>query len=101
MVRKKQKIFWDNEAKDNLKKALKYIKKESPQGANIVKNKIFETIRKILANPEMYEADKLKKDNDGSFRAFYAFNYRVAYRITNDSILILRFRHTSQEPLEY
>ncbi|MCD4678889.1 MAG: type II toxin-antitoxin system RelE/ParE family toxin [Bacteroidales bacterium] len=101
MVGKKHKIFWDNEAKKNLKKVLIHISKESPQGASIVKNKIFETVKMLSANPEMFEADKLKKNNDGSYRVFFAFNYRIAYKITDDAILILRLRHTSQEPIEY
>jgi plasmid stabilization system protein ParE len=101
MVSKKRKILWDNKAKDNLKKVLKYIKKESPQGANIVKNKIFETVKKIPDNPEMFPIDKLRKENDGNYRIFFVYSYRISYKIREDSILILRFRHTSQEPLEY
>ncbi|MBU0533167.1 type II toxin-antitoxin system RelE/ParE family toxin [Candidatus Micrarchaeota archaeon] len=97
----KRLILWDNKAKESLRKALAYIRKESPQGAQIVKNKIFENVKRLPGNPEMFETDKLKRDNDGSYRVFFAYSYRVAYRITEDVILILRVRHTSQEPLEY
>ncbi len=101
MVGNNRRILWDNKAKENLKNALKFIRKESPQGAQLIKEKIFTTINKLPANPEIFEVDKLKKDNDGSYRVFYAYSYRVVYKITEDAILVLRVRHTSREPLEY
>ncbi|MBC8488318.1 MAG: type II toxin-antitoxin system RelE/ParE family toxin [Bacteroidetes bacterium] len=29
------------------------------------------------------------------------YSYRIAYKITDDFIQILRIRHTSREPIEY
>ena len=40
MVSKKRTVVWDNEAKVYLKKAIAYIKKESPQNAEKVKKDI-------------------------------------------------------------
>lgn len=54
-----------------------------------------------MKNPFIFEHDRFKFDNDGSFRAFEEFKYRVAYKITEDQIRILRIRHTSREPIEY
>lgn len=101
MVSKKRQVLWDNKAKENLRKAITYIHKESPQGAKILKNKILETVKKLPSNPDIFEADKLKKENDGSYRVFYAYSYRIVYKVTEAAILILRVRHTSREPLEY
>jgi len=40
------------------------------------------------------------KDNDGSFRAFEKYNYRVTYKVKETEIIIARVRHISREPLE-
>jgi mRNA-degrading endonuclease RelE of RelBE toxin-antitoxin system len=52
-------------------------------------------------NPEKHQIDKLKIDNDGTWRAFEKFHYRISYRIFNDEILIIRMRHTSMSPDRY
>ena len=102
MVKSKQlRILWDDKAKAELKKELINIRKESIQGAESVKMKIFDTIETLPSNPKGFEEDNLKRNNDGSYRRFFAYSYRVAYRITEDAILIIRIRHTSREPLEY
>ena len=49
----------------------------------------------------MYKADKLKTNNDGSYRAFELYRYRIAYRFIEKEIRIFRVRHTSREPKEY
>jgi plasmid stabilization system protein ParE len=69
--------------------------------ANTVKNTILKTTKEVLENPNLFEQDRFKFDNDGSFRAFEKFKYRVAYKITNTQIRIIRIRHTSREPIEY
>ena len=94
-------VLWDDRAKAELKKELKRIRKESAQGAETVKCKIFETAKRLPDNPFAFEEDSLKLDNDGSYRRFTAFSYRVVYKITDSAIWILRIRHTSREPLEY
>lgn len=38
---------------------------------------------------------------DGSFRANELHSYRIAYRITENEIIIVRVRHTSMEPKSY
>ncbi|WP_369427811.1 type II toxin-antitoxin system RelE/ParE family toxin [Membranihabitans maritimus] len=52
-------------------------------------------------HPGKYPPDKFKTDNDGSYRAFEKFSYRVAYKIKEKEIAILRIRHVKQEPKEY
>ena len=98
---KKLPILWDNKAKEDFKKELKSMRKSSLQGANSVKQEILDTVKKLPNAPKAFEEDDLKMNNDGSYRRFFAYSYRIAYRITEDAILILRIRHTSREPLEY
>lgn len=101
MSAKQIEIFWDIEAKNNLKEILIYIRKDSSEGARLVRDKIMDTIKLLPSNPEIFKTDSLKHNNDGSFRVFYAYSYRVVYKISGKSIYILRIRHTSREPLEY
>lgn len=97
----KQKIVWSDEAKIQLKEAYKYIRKKSPQNAEKVRADIVAITRKLPSNPERYAPDKYRKNNDGSYRAFEEHHYRIAYRVLEKEIRILRVRHTKMEPLEY
>lgn len=101
MVKKKLPVIWDEEAKFQLKEIIKYIRKESPQGAEKVKTEILQNTHLLGDYPETFSEDRFKLQNDGSFRAFTCFHYRVSYRITKNAIKILRVRHTSREPMEY
>jgi plasmid stabilization system protein ParE len=101
MVKSKYEIIWDDEARDYFKTAIRYIKKESPQGARTVRIEILKTVKSITGNPFIFEPDRLRKDNAGDFRAFTVFHFRIAYRVAGDHIQVVRMRHTSQEPLEY
>ncbi len=101
MVKNNLNVFWDIEATKHLREIYKYIKKSSPEGAKKVRDEIFDVIKKLPANPEMFPVDDLKENNDGNYRVFYIYSYRIVYKITPDSILILRVRHTSREPESY
>jgi plasmid stabilization system protein ParE len=101
MVKPKRKIVWDKIAASNLKDIYKYVKTESPAAALKIKSEIFSVIKKIPSHPEMFAVDKLKINNDGSYRAFFIYSYRIVYKITDERIFILRIRHTSREPETY
>jgi plasmid stabilization system protein ParE len=101
MVKKTLIITWDEDARLYFKAAIKFIKKESEQGANKVRLEILNTIDSLPSNPLLFEEDRFKLNNDSTYRAFTVYHYRITYKINKDSIQILRIRHTSQEPLEY
>lgn len=98
---KKRSIHWDLEAKLYFKQVIQFIKQESPQGANTVKKAILENVAILKQHAEIYETDKFKIDNDGSYRAVTVYSYRITYKVTKTEILILRLRHTSQNPVYY
>ena len=95
-------LVWDKVALNQLKEIYDNLKTgDNLVYAKEVKNSVLKTCKELLENPNLYEQDRFKSDNDGSFRAFEKFKYRVAYKITVKQIRILRVRHTSREPIEY
>lgn len=88
----------DNLAKAQLKEAYSYIKLDSPKNAEKVRNKILVSIQELADKPERHPKDKYRANNDGSYRAFEIFKYRITYHVFNEQITILMISHTKMEP---
>ena len=101
MVKRSRKLVIDNEAKAQLRQAYRYINKNSVQNAEKVKSKILASIKALIKNPEKHPPDKYKTSNDGTFRAYELYKYRITYHISDEQITVLRIRHTKMNPLEY
>ena len=95
------KVIWDKTAQKELQKNYNYIKKDSLQSAQKVKNEILKIAKALPKSPTRYPLDKYSNNNTGDIRAFEKFSLRVAYQITKKEIRIIRVRHTSRNPLEY
>jgi len=95
------KIVWRKKALTELNNIYKHIKKTSPQSAMKVRSEILTAAGELELHPEIYPLDRFKKDNDGTFRAFEKYSYRITYRVLKTEISILRVRHTSREPFNY
>jgi len=74
---------------------------DSLQNAQMVKNALIDLTIDLPQNPEKYPLDKFKTNNDGTWRAFEKYHYRISYRILENQIRIVRVRHTSKSPLTY
>ena len=94
-------IIWDVKARNTFNRLIDHIKKDSFQSAENVMEDIFKIIDDLPDNPEKFNADKFKTENDGNFRAFENHSIRIAYFITEKHIRILRVRHIRQEPKQY
>jgi plasmid stabilization system protein ParE len=92
---------WSKKAAKELNEVYLYIYKDSPQNAKKVRDEIIDYGESLVKNPESHPPDKYRIDNDGSFRAFELYRYRVAYKILEEIVLIVRVRHTSRSPLSY
>ena len=94
-----KKIIWSIEALNQVEDIHFYIlfDSKSIRIADKVVETIFDSVGILETSHEIYELDAQKNDNDGSFRAYYVFNYKVSYRIIDNEIQILRVRHTSQD----
>jgi plasmid stabilization system protein ParE len=101
MVKKKPKIVIPFLAKAQLKEAYEYIKLDSPKNAEKVRVKILSAIKELAVHPERHSPDKYRIENDGCFRAFEIYKYRVSYHISPDQITIVRILHTKREPKLY
>ncbi|MBS1529956.1 MAG: type II toxin-antitoxin system RelE/ParE family toxin [Bacteroidetes bacterium] len=55
----------------------------------------------LLEHPEIHNPDKYKINNNGNYRAFELYSFRIGYLVKEDEIIIARIRNTKQEPLDY
>lgn len=95
------KVIWDDVAKKDLRAAYNYIKERSPQNAEKVRSEVVKNAAALAVHPEIYPLDRFKLNNDGSYRTFKLFSYIISFRVMNDSIRIIRVRHTKQRPLPH
>jgi addiction module RelE/StbE family toxin len=94
-------IVWTNSAQASLKKIYDYISDYSSKNAIKVINDLVRVVEKAKENPEIYAPDKLKRNNDGTYRAFEQHHIRISFRIHQEVIRVLRVRHTSRKPDKY
>ena len=101
MVENQFEVIWNSMAQKQLRAIFEYIQKDSLSNAQKVVNDILISSEKLNINPERHGLDKLKINNDGSYRYFEIYRYRVAFRIYKNHVRILRVRNTYQEPYLY
>lgn len=94
-------VIWSKTAKVQLQKAFNFISQDSLQNAEKIRDEIIDMTISLPKHPEIYPTDKYKKNNNGNYRAFEIYHYRISYQILNDKIYIVRMRHTSMSPLIY
>lgn len=95
-------IVWDKLAYKDFKEIYDSLHEEKNLTYAIkVKSIILKSISELVRYPEIYEMDRFKIYNNESYRAFEIYKHRVAYRVTETQIRILRIRHTSREPKGY
>ncbi len=98
MVAKKRKVMWPRISRQQLQQAYTHIKQDSPQNAEKVRTAIIQSTKALVDFPHRYTIDKYKENNDGSFRAYELYHFRISYQVTEFEIIILRVRHTSMKP---
>jgi len=63
-----------------------------------IEKQILSKIRSIPLHFDVYQTDRLKRNNDGSFYAFEIDSYRISFRKLDQEIRILRIRHSARRP---
>jgi len=46
----------------------------------------------------MYPLDKYKTNNNGNYRAYEIYGYRISFRVTKLTVRIIRARYASRDP---
>ena len=95
MVTKSFPIRWDEEALKDLKTIYKYIKKQSPSGAEKVKIELIRLVGTLGKNPEKYPKEPLML-NEGNYRYIPKWSYKIIYEITSHEVIVAMIFHTSQ-----
>ena len=88
-----KKVNWSEPAKEQYLAAVEYILNNSVQNAENFVKKLYDKLQKASLFPKASPPDKFKINNDGAFRAFTLFEYRISYEIQERSIKVLRCRH--------
>jgi plasmid stabilization system protein ParE len=93
-------IVWTETALNQLEEIYFYILEHSLSYtiSDKVIDQIFVATSVLKKNWDIYEIDEMKLPNDNNYRAFEIHSYRISYKITNESIYIIRVRHTSRSP---
>jgi plasmid stabilization system protein ParE len=94
-------VIWSKRSLSQLQDIYTYIEKESPKGAIKVVNAVVSRINSLGEKAMMFEADRFKKNNDGSYRAIPVYTYRIVYKIKLNQVHILKIHHTSRLPKKY
>jgi plasmid stabilization system protein ParE len=96
-------IVWTETALNQLETIYFYILESSKSVsiADKVIQNIMDAVSILNKNSEIYETDEMKYSKDDNFRAFEIYKYRISYKITSDTIYILRVRLTSRNQKFY
>lgn len=94
-------VKWNKGALKQFDKAIRYIEERSPLNAYTVKKKMLFKINSLKKNPEIHAPDRFKVNNNGSYRAFEIYQYRISYWFSSSEIIVTRVRHTKMIPKSY
>lgn len=92
-------IKWNKLAVKQFLDIIQFLEEEEQFAyAEKLEAKILSKIKSIPDYPHIYQSDRLKRNNDGSFCAFEIDSYRISFRKVPTEIRILRIRHTARRP---
>lgn len=97
----KRKVTWAKRAIRQFNAAIEYIRQDSEQNADKVKERLLSKINELADDKKVHRKDPYKKNNDGNYLCFEILKYRVVYYAEPKEVFIIRIRHTSMEPKEY
>jgi len=84
-------IKWSPEAVEDLESIATYIARDSQFYANAVTTKIIRQADKIIEQP--LAGRKVSELNDESIREYFIYSYRMIYKITETSLIIVAIIH--------
>lgn len=94
-------IIWTEITKKQLQEIYFFIAEESIYHADRVFEKLLNSTSELSKHPKKFPPDKYKYNNDGTYRAYELYHFRISYKITETAIYIVRIRSVFQNPQEY
>jgi len=94
-------VIWTETSKKHLQEIYLYIAEESIIQADKVFSKLVKSTFSLSEHPFKYPQDKYKLNNDGDYRAYEIYHFRITYRIAKSVVYIVRIRSTYQNPEEF
>lgn len=93
-------IVWTETAQNQLEEIYFYLLEmtKSESIPEKVVTTIYDSVSILKSNSEIYELDEMKNSNDGNYRAYEIYHYRISYKITQNTTYVLRIRHTGRNP---
>lgn len=95
MVKKKFKIVWSKKSKQSVKDIYDFYKHKSLQGAKNVIKDIMNSPKSILY-AEQFQVDNVNPN----YRRIIVRDYKVLYRVINDSVNIIDVICTRKNPIQ-
>ena len=93
-------IKWNKVAVKQLLQTIEYLEEnELFDYAQKIEKTILFKVRALSENADIYQLDRLKKNNDGTYKALEVDRYRISFRKLDKEIRILRIRHTARKPV--
>lgn len=89
-------VIWKKKASDELEAIYSYIKKDSPQNAFMVFNKIFDLANSLTDFPYKFPKEPIINIENVRFAVIWSF--KIIYAIHDDNIYILKVFNTKQQP---
>ncbi|MGV3767843.1 MAG: type II toxin-antitoxin system RelE/ParE family toxin [Chitinophagaceae bacterium] len=96
-----RKVVIEKEVTESLREIYNFVRPYSEQYAEKIRDIILDSIKQLQQYPEKYPPDKYKYDNDGAYRAYEIYSYRITYVIVENEIWVIRIRHTKMRPFSY
>lgn len=84
-------LVWSAVARDDLKALVSFIKADSPGYAQTFGWHIQQRVEQLRHFPE--SGRKVPEDKSGAYRELLVGNYRVVYRVDEDTVIIVTLIH--------
>ena len=87
-------VVWASEALDDLRRLASYIERDSPAYASSVVKRVLDATRRLATYPRSGRV--VPELGDEAFRELLVHNYRVMYRVEEQTVTIAAIAHSRQ-----
>lgn len=92
-------VIWTASSRENLRHIVEYIAADSPVYARSFGLRLRRSVSRLGQFPE--SGRRVPEDRSEMYREVIVGNYRVVYRITNDSVVIVTVLHGARDAARF